>query len=94
MCNEHVFVDTEEVQSGGAFARTEGTHTECPGVRFVTVNRGPEQRRQEREKRSDELVQIFVNLEDGKTVALDMIVTDRVSDTKKEGSGQEDLQTG
>ena len=28
-------------------------------------------------------MQIFVNLEDGKTVALDMIVSDKVSDTKR-----------
>ena len=45
VCNEHVFVDTEEVQSGGAFARTEGTHPECPGDRWVTVNRGPEHKK-------------------------------------------------
>ena len=31
---------------GGAFARTEGTHPEFPGDRWVTVNRGPEPRRQ------------------------------------------------
>ena len=69
-------MDTEEVQSGGAFARTEGTHPECPGDRWVTVNRGPEQRRQERARRGDELVQV-------KTVALDTIVSDKVSDIKR-----------
>ena len=83
VCNEHVFMDTEEVPSGGAFPRTEGTNTECRGDRCVTVNRGPEQRRQERARRGDELVQVFVNLEDGKTVALDTIVSDKVSDIKR-----------
>ena len=71
------------MQSGGAFPRTEGTHPECPGDRWVTVNRGPEQRRQERARRGDELVQVFVNLEDGKTVALDTIVSDKVSHIKR-----------
>ena len=82
MCSERVFVDTEEVQSGGAFARTAWTHPGCPGDRWVTVNRGPEQRRHERARRSDELVQIFVILADGKTVALH-ILSDKVSDIKR-----------
>ena len=83
-CVMNMFLWTRKrCKVGGTFARTEGTHPECPGDRWVTVNRGPEQMRQERAKRSDELVQVFANLEDGKTVALDTIVSDKVSDTKR-----------
>ena len=84
MCSEHVFVDTEEVQSGRSI-RQDGRDALRVSWRS---KHDCEQRTRAKEagdgtRRSDELVQVFVNLEDGKTVALDMVVSDKVSDTKR-----------